>query len=66
MKNLFPVLAAILLAALPTTVAAQVFAALDTEGALLERVQRELPQLDEKLYLQLFAPPEAPRKAVAR
>ena len=35
---------------------------------LAAATQRELPQLDEKLYLEVFAPPEAPapRRAAAR
>jgi general secretion pathway protein A len=42
-----------------TTMAAELLAA---------AAQRELPQLDEKLYLEVFAPPEAPspRRAAAR
>jgi len=35
---------------------------------LAAAAQRELPQLDEKLYLEVFAQPEvpAPRRAAAR
>ena len=35
---------------------------------LVVAAQRELPQLDEKLYLEVFAQPEAPapRRAAAR
>ena len=42
-----------------TTLAAELLAA---------TAQRELPQLDEKLYLEVFAQPEmpAPRRATAR
>ena len=36
--------------------------------ALAVAAHRDLPQLDEKLYLDVFAPPEtvAPRRASAR
>ena len=42
-----------------TTMAAELLAA---------AAQRELPQLDEKLYLEVFAPPaaSAPRRTAAR
>ena len=42
-----------------TTMAAELLAA---------AAQRELPQLDEKLYFDVFAPPQAPtpRRAAAR